>query len=100
MKKIIYSKYFWQNELVRLRAVEENDWESHYYNRFDTPARRLLNYEVELPPTILEANEMIECFSNFNSGTGRLMFTIVTLDGENIGGLNLNSMDEKMAHLV
>ncbi len=95
MKEINYDKYFWQNDFVRLRAIEDIDWESHYYNRFDTPARRLLNYEVELPPTKLEANEMIGTFADFKPGTGRLMFTIVTLDGQNIGGLNLNSIDEK-----
>ena len=95
MKEINFNKYFWQNELVRLRAIEESDWESHYYNRFDTPARRLLNYEVELPPTIIEANEMIDRFSDFKPGTGRIMFTIVTVDGNNVGGLNLNSIDEK-----
>ena len=48
MRDINYDNYFWQNELVRLRAMEESDWEDHYYNRFDTPARRVLNYEVEL----------------------------------------------------
>jgi hypothetical protein len=30
MKEIDYSKYYWQNELVRLRAPEINDWEIHY----------------------------------------------------------------------
>lgn len=95
MKQINYQNYFWQNELVRLRAIQANDWEAHYYNRFDTPARRLLDYEVELPPTIVEANDVIEKFINFKPGTGRLMFTIENLDGENVGALNLNSIDEK-----
>lgn len=59
MREIIYDNYFWQNELVRLRAMTEDDWEDHYYNRFDTPARRVLNYAVELPPTIAEAQAMV-----------------------------------------
>ena len=58
MRDINYDNYFWQNELVRLRAMEESDWEDHYYNRFDTPARRVLNYEVELPPTVTEAKDL------------------------------------------
>lgn len=27
MREIIYDHYFWQNTLVRLRALEEDDWE-------------------------------------------------------------------------
>ncbi len=95
MRQINYENFYWQNELVRLRSIQESDWEGHYYNRFDTPARRLLNYEVELPPTVNEAKDFVEKYNNFVSGTGRLMFTIENLDGENVGGINLNSIDEK-----
>ncbi len=95
MKEINYEQYYWQNELVRLRSFEEEDWEGHYYNRFDTPARRLLNYEVELPPTVEEAKKMIEHFIHFKPDTGRLMFTIENHEGENVGGINMNSIDEK-----
>ncbi|NLL47471.1 MAG: GNAT family N-acetyltransferase, partial [Firmicutes bacterium] len=95
MRDIIYDNYFWQNELVRLRALEEDDWEDHYYNRFDTPARRVLNYEVELPPTIAEAKDLMTRFAEFRPGTGRLMFTITDLAGQSVGGINLNSIDEK-----
>jgi RimJ/RimL family protein N-acetyltransferase len=95
MRQIVYDKYFWQNELVRLRAMEESDWEDHHYNRFDTPARRLLNYEVELPPTETEAKDLITRFGDFRPGTGRIMFTITTLDGQSVGGINLNSIDAK-----
>jgi RimJ/RimL family protein N-acetyltransferase len=95
MREINYDNYFWQNELVRLRAMEEADWEDHYFNRFDTPARRLLNYEVELPPTVTEAKDTMAQFAQFRPGTGRLMFTITKLDGESVGGINLNSIDEK-----
>jgi len=95
MKEISYDKYFWQNNLVRLRAMELEDWEGHFYNRFDTPARRLLNCEVELPPTISEAKAMVESFIDFKAGTGRIMFTIENLNGENVGGVNLNSIDER-----
>jgi RimJ/RimL family protein N-acetyltransferase len=95
MREINYQNYFWQNEIVRLRAVEEGDWEVHYYNRFDSESRRLLDYEVELPPTEQEAKDLICKFINFTLGTGRIMFTIETLDGVNVGGLNLNSVDER-----
>lgn len=95
MKEINYKNYFWQNGLVRLRSIEEDDWEGHYYNRFDTKGRRLVNCEVELPPTKKEADEFVEKFINFKPGTGRLMFTIENHDGENVGALNLNSIDER-----
>ena len=95
MREINYSTYFWQDDVIRLRAMESNDWESFYINRFDTPARRILNYEVELPPTVEEAQSLTEKFGNFKEGTGRLMFVAETLEGENIAALNLNSIDMK-----
>lgn len=55
MRSINYNNYFWQDEVVRLRAIQPEDWEGHYINRFDSPARRLLECAVELPPTVSEA---------------------------------------------
>ncbi|MEO2213450.1 GNAT family protein [Paenibacillus amylolyticus] len=95
MREIDYSHYFWQDDKIRLRALREEDWEDHYYNRFDTPARRLLECAVELPPTHVEAKSFTENFSDFSSTRGRIMFTIVNMDGENVGGVNLNSIDER-----
>ncbi|KRE30261.1 GNAT family N-acetyltransferase [Paenibacillus sp. Soil522] len=93
MRDIDYSNYFWQDEAIRLRAIKPEDWENHYINRFDTPARRLLECAVELPPTITEAKSFAESFSDFSAN--RLMFTIENLNGENVGGINLNSIDER-----
>lgn len=90
-----YSKYFWQDDMVRLRAMCDEDWQSHYHNRFDTPARRLLNCMVELPPTFKEAHDMVDIFKDFDQSKGRIMFSIETLDGELVGGINLNSIDER-----
>lgn len=95
MKEINYTNYFWQANGIRLRAIQPEDWEGHYYNKFDTPARRLLNYAVELPPTVEDAQRFVEKYGAFATGTGRIMFTIETLAGENVGGINLNSIDEK-----
>ncbi|WP_028612852.1 GNAT family N-acetyltransferase [Paenibacillus harenae] len=93
MRNIDFSKYFWQDEAIRLRAIQPEDWESHYINRFDSPARRLLECAVELPPTVTEAKSFADRYSDFSSN--RLMFTIEDLDGENVGGINLNSIDER-----
>lgn len=95
MKEINYDNYFWQENGIRLRAMREEDWEGHYYNRFDIQAWRNLNYRVELPPTVEEAQKVVERFKAFPEGLSRIMFTIETLDGENVGGMNLNSIDEK-----
>ncbi|HWJ78467.1 MAG TPA: hypothetical protein VNR61_10380 [Niallia sp.] len=43
IEKIDYSNYFWQDDKVRLRSIQPEDWEGDYISKFDTPARRLLN---------------------------------------------------------
>lgn len=65
MREIDYSNYYWQDGEVRLRAIQEGDWEGHYINRFDTHARRLLQCAVELPPTISEAKKFAEEYAEF-----------------------------------
>lgn len=95
MREIDYTDYFWQDEKVRLRAIQEEDWESCYISDFDTPARILLECAVELPPTIVGAKKFVEDNANFSSTNGRIMFTIENLDGDNIGGINLNSINER-----
>ncbi|ANF95026.1 GNAT family N-acetyltransferase [Paenibacillus bovis] len=93
MRTIDYSNYYWQDDRIRLRALAPEDWEDHYINRFDTPARRLLECAVELPPTMVEAQQFTETYAGF--ANNRLMFTMESLDGENVGALNLNSIDER-----
>ncbi|MBW7455504.1 GNAT family N-acetyltransferase [Paenibacillus sepulcri] len=95
MREIQYESYFWQDEEIRLRGIEPEDWEGHYINRFDTPARRLLECAVELPPTIAEARKFADSNADFSPDNQRIMFTIETLNNENVGGINLNSIDER-----
>ncbi|WP_434751534.1 GNAT family N-acetyltransferase [Paenibacillus amylolyticus] len=95
MRTIDYSQYYWQDDKVRLRAFEEADWESCYTEGFDSPARILLECAVELPPTITGAKRFVEQNVAFSSTNGRIMFTIENLEGHNIGGINLNSIDER-----
>lgn len=94
-RPIDYQQYFWQDDRVRLRAVRPDDWMHHYVNRFDTPARLLLDAMVELPPTEAEARHFAEEWTDFGNAASRLMFSIETLDGVYVGGLNLNSIDER-----
>lgn len=95
MKKINYSKYYWQNDLVRFRGMLPEDWEESYYNRFDSEARRRLQSGIELPPTIQADKEAVEKYANFGSAAERTMFVIENLNGECVGAVNLNSIDEK-----
>lgn len=95
MKEIRYNTYYWQDGLVRLRAMKPEDWEDAYYNQFDSEARLLLQYEIELPPTVAECRSKTEKFADFNRHEGRLMFSVENLQGELVGGLNISTMDER-----
>ncbi|MFC3749796.1 GNAT family N-acetyltransferase [Paenibacillus sp. GCM10012306] len=95
MRNIDYINYYWQDDEVRLRSIQADDWESSYLSGFDTPARRFLECTIELPPTISEAKKFVEDNAGFSSTNGRIMFTIENLNGENVGGINLNSIDER-----
>ncbi len=95
MKSISFDKYYWQNDLVRLRALTLEDWETAYQSYFDSQARFLLQEEMELPPVAATIQEEFQKFANFNQETGRIMFTIETLDGIAVGGLNLNNINER-----
>ena len=96
MKSISYENYYWQNELVRLRASTYEDWEESYPNLFDSPGRFLLQEEVELPPVLADWQEKSRKWAGLNmKESGLLMFTIETLAGEAVGALNLNSINER-----
>lgn len=95
MTGINYDRYYWQNDLVRLRAMREDDWELAYVNMFDSHARRLLQCEIELPASEASVQKANQQWVDFDPATGRLMFAIETLDGTTVGAVNLNSIDEK-----
>jgi RimJ/RimL family protein N-acetyltransferase len=96
MKAINYENYYWQNDLVRLRAITPEDSEASYMNRFDSKARTMLQLSMELPPVAEKEKEAFERISNFNPvPSGKLFFTIETLEGIPVGGLNLSSIDER-----
>lgn len=87
--------YFWQTDTIRLRPATQEDWLPFYENYFDTPARVLLDYEVQLPLTREGAQEVWREFLATSPERGRLNFTVETLSGEPVGGVNLNSVDSR-----
>jgi len=94
--KIDYTNYYWQDELVRLRAMQPNDWSNVFLMEFDGTARRLLNYEQELPPTEENRKAKTEQHSGYkDDDTEWLVFIVETLDGKYVGYVNLNSIDER-----
>jgi RimJ/RimL family protein N-acetyltransferase len=95
MREIIYDNYFWQNDLVRLRAWSADDWEWDYYNTFDTSALRLADCEVHLPATILESKNFSDKIANLSNGNGRTYFAIDTLEGITVGRISLSDIDER-----
>lgn len=95
MREINSDNYFWKNDLVELRTIEDQDWEAYYYNRFDSEGRRKLNCVVELPPTESEAKSFTDKFKNFNKSSERIMLTVLNMEGQNVGAININSIDEK-----
>ncbi len=96
MKPISYEGYYWQNELVRLRASRYEDWEEEYPNLFDGPARFLVMERLELPPVVAEWQELARKWAGFGTQKdGILLFIIETLAGERVGGLDLREIDER-----
>lgn len=94
-RAIDFSNYFWRDEVVRLRAIQAHDWEDDYVAKFDTPGRRFLEAAIELPPTTSASRKFAEENADFSSANGRIMFTIEDSAGDAVGGINLNSIDER-----
>jgi RimJ/RimL family protein N-acetyltransferase len=95
VREIVYDNYYWQSDLVRLRAWSEDDWEWDYYTNFDTSAGRLADYEVDLPPTALNSKKYSERIANLSTNNCRISFAIDTLDGTHVGGINILLDDDK-----
>ncbi len=88
--------YFWQGERVRLRPMHVDDAELWLAEeRSDSEGVRFLNYGMDLPKSEHAAEAFAEKYAEFSSRAERIMFSIETLDGELIGGINIHSMNKK-----
>ena len=94
--KTVTSKIYWQSQDIRLRAMREEDldiWLQEEHT--DEEGVRFLNCGISLPKSELDAKAFAESCANFKNKNDRIMFTIETLAGEVVGGINLHSMDKK-----
>jgi RimJ/RimL family protein N-acetyltransferase len=88
--------YYWQGNDIRLRPMHRDDaamWLAD--EQHDSEAVRFLNYGMDLPKSEHAAQEFAERFAEFNHSDQRIMFSIETLVGELVGGINIHSMDRK-----
>ncbi len=90
------SPYYWQGQLIRLRPMHKDDvalWLAE--ERSDSEAVRFLNYGVTLPKSEHDAQAFAERYAEFGHRDERIMFSIETLDGELVGGINIHSMNQR-----
>ena len=94
--EINYSKYFWQNELVRVRRSKPDDWKYHKSPCFDSDERFFSDYAQELPNDEESWKEGWESYVKANwDSDERFLFALETHDGEYVGGGNLHGIDER-----
>lgn len=87
---------FWQGADIRLRPMHVDDvklWLAE--ERVDSETVRFLNYGIDLPKSEQMAQEFAARYAEFNHRDERIMFSIETLGGELVGGINIHSMDRK-----
>jgi len=86
-----YSDFFWQGDRVRLRPLQADEAEAKWQEWFDTPARRLLEYGLDLPPVSLKRyrEELLESCDFGGKEGNRLSFAVDNLGGEFVGWINV-----------
>jgi RimJ/RimL family protein N-acetyltransferase len=90
-----YSNYFWQGEKVRLRPIRVEDAEDSYIESLDSPARRVLQLEIELPTSVEKLRETLAKYADCKDVDGLVLFAIETHAGEHVGGLSWHTRSPK-----
>lgn len=86
------SSYYWQNETVRLRLWEPKDAEFCYLNEMDSNCMIHVQEEVTIPP----ARKKVDINGDSAEPNEKApAFTIETLDGEYIGDVHFNYINER-----
>ena len=95
-KGIDYSKYFWQDDLIRVRRSKPEDWKYHQHPSYDSEERFFSDGEQELPLDEDLRREIWENYvkENWNSSE-RILLAFETHAGEYVGGGNLHGINER-----
>jgi len=94
--EIDYSKYYWQNDLVRVRRSKPDDWKYHKYPQYDSDDRFFTDCEQELPYDDPLWREKWENYINANwNSEERICLAFETHDGEYVGGGNLHGINKR-----
>ena len=92
--EIDYSKYFWQNELVRLKSSRVD--RPMPVSVFNSQQRFFNEGEQELPWDEKKWQERWETYVNSNKdGSSWVLVTVEALDGTEVGGGNLHCIDAR-----
>ena len=86
---------YWEGEKVRLRPMRKEDVALWLEEDVDSEGIRLLNYGIDLPKSPKSAEAFSERYSEFNHLSERILFSMETLSGELVGGINIHSMNRK-----
>ncbi|MFC1879670.1 GNAT family N-acetyltransferase [Chloroflexota bacterium] len=90
-----YSRYFWQGEKVRLRPLRIEDAEQSFFASLDSPSRQFLQLGIELPSSVEIQKSVLEKYLGCKDTDGIIVFAIENMEGVNVGGLSLHSLDRK-----
>ena len=96
--QVDYSKYYWQDGLVRLRKGGLEDWGFLYASMFDSPARVLYDLEIDLPHDEEAAKASWASFLEGDKSGKSFVFMIESHDGELLGSAYLFGIDERHGH--
>jgi len=92
MNENMYDNYYWQNDKVRLRLWLPKDAEYNYLVDLDSDGMSLVQEEVTLPPVkpIIDENS-----ESAKPNIAAPAFSIETLDGEYVGHIHFNYINER-----
>jgi RimJ/RimL family protein N-acetyltransferase len=87
---------YWLGRRVRLRPLHADDADVWLAEERDDPeATHFLNYGTPLPKSRRDAEAFVARFAEFAGRDERIMWSIETLAGDLVGGINLHSMDPR-----
>jgi len=82
-------QYYWQNDKVRLRAMEAED--CNFIEKLDSEAWSMASQEMALPPVKRVVKENSEILME----TAKPVFSIENLAGDYVGDIRFNEINER-----